>query len=66
MKNIQRAEYKLNETIPIMEENGRESAKLEYRAYLDYLFSKFGFLDIVRDYTTDVQVVVALPLMEGY
>lgn len=69
MKNIQRAEYKLNnqlnETIPIIEENGRESAKFEYRAYLDYLLSKFGLLNIVQDNATDVPVVVAVTFDGG-
>ncbi len=69
MKNIQRAEYKLNnqlnEIIPIIEENGRESAKFEYRAYLDYLLSKFGLLNIVQDNATDVPVVVAVTFDGG-
>jgi len=69
VKNIQRAEYKLNnqlnEIIPIIEENGRESAKFEYRAYLDYLLSKFGLLNIVQDNATDVPVVVAVTFDGG-
>jgi hypothetical protein len=67
VKHIQRAEYSLNahlnEIIPIVVEgDGRESARFDYRSYTDYLLSKFGLLDIIMDATTEKPVVVAVTL----
>jgi hypothetical protein len=55
----------LNETIPIVVENGRESASFNYRAFTDYVLSRFGLLDIIRDETTTEPVVVAVTFDGG-
>ena len=43
-----------------MVKNGRESARFEYRAYIDQILSKFALLDIVKDNVTVEPAVVAV------
>ncbi len=69
IKRIQRAQYSLNsylnEIIPIHIEPNRETGRFHYRAYLDYLLSKFGLLDIIDDTSTTEPVKVAVTFDGG-
>jgi phytoene/squalene synthetase len=46
IRHIQRAQYSLNrhldDAIPIILENDRETARFDYRAFTDYILTKFS------------------------
>ncbi len=64
VKQIQKAQKLLNEhlrnILPIHVEPDQETARFEYRAFTEYVLSKYGLLDIIDDPNTTEPVKVAV------
>jgi hypothetical protein len=69
IKQLQRAQKSLNahlqDVIPIIIDNVKESAGFEFKLYLEHILSKFGLLDFVNDPSTVEPVKLAVTFDGG-
>jgi hypothetical protein len=68
IQHIQRAQYSLNrhldDVIPISQEENWKTAKFDYRAFTDYILTKFGLMPIITNEET-INPVIAVTFDGG-
>jgi hypothetical protein len=69
IRHIQRAQYSLNRhldnIIPIILEDNWETTRFDYRAFTDYILTKFSLMPIITNEDTTNPVIVAITFDGG-